>query len=121
MQRADIEIYPDKTNPALIAIHKSNQMRAICLAEAQRARGLYIRTVAYGDDPRYEGQRLHQSTSASTLRGFSENGINTWLGEMAVTSGHVLPHEFGWEDTGRTPEFHEGAHDLNYVLETLGP
>ena len=119
MQREDIVIYPEKTNPALIQIHKSNQMRAICLAEAQRARSLYIGLVARGEDRRATQDRLYQSTSARTLSGFTVDGINTWLGEMAVTSGHVLPHEFGWEDDGVVPEFHEGAHDLNQVLELL--
>ena len=119
MQREDIVIYPEKTNPALIQIHKSNQMRAICLAEAQRARSLYIGLVSRGQDSRFEQDRLYQSTSARTLSGFNRDGINGWLGEMAVTSGHVLPHEFGWEDDGVSPEFHEGAHDLNQVLELL--
>lgn len=111
----DIDFYPPP-NPALTAILNGNQLRAISLAEAQRAKALYVATVARGDDPRYAADRLHDSASAFTEKTFTTYG-SRWSGVLEVDSGHILPHDFGWED--ERDQFVEGAHDLNHVLELL--
>lgn len=117
MRPEDITLY-GPPNPALTAIFNGNQLRAICLAEAQRAKAIYISVVARGDDPRYAADRLHESAAAFTEK--VAVGIGTrWAGVMEVTSGHVLPHTFGWEDDGEDPEEHPGSADFNTVLELL--
>lgn len=107
-------------NPALTAILNSNQMRAISLAAAVRAKALYVDMVARDYDPRFADVWLHlQSTvQARTIKTFTSYGPR-WTGEMSVERArHFLPHEFGWTDP-RTEEYHEGAHDLNQVLEMM--
>lgn len=115
MAALHIEFY-GPPNPALTAILNGNQMRAIALAEAQRAKAIYIAIVARGDDPRYADDRLYQSASAFTEKTFTTYGPR-WSGVMEVDSGHVLPHDFGWED--ERDEFVRGEYDLNHVLELL--
>jgi len=119
MLDSDIELY-GPPNPALIFILNSNALRAICLLEAQRAKGIYQRIVERGTDPRYAGDRLHNSAAAYTEKTVTDMGTR-WQGVMEVTSSHILPHEFGWEaerDASVEAEI-AAANDLNYVLEML--
>jgi hypothetical protein len=105
----------DPPNPALTAILNGNQMRAISLAEAVRAKAIYADIVAKSDQTREE--HLFEAVNTYTMKTFTSYGPR-WTGVMEVVSGHVIPHELGWRDP-RTGQFHDGAHDLNHVLELL--
>lgn len=115
----ELELY-DPLNPALSAILNGNQMRAISLAHAQRAKAIYAVIVAKGpehtrgeDDP-----HLFESVNTYTMKTFTTYGPR-WTGVMEVVNPHIIPHELGWRDP-RTEEYHAGAHDLNHVLEMIG-
>lgn len=112
----ELELY-DPLNPALTAILNGNRMRAISLAEAVRAKGLYQSIVAVGRERGEEHLRDFSTIQTYTTKTFTSYGPR-WSGVMEVVSGHILPHELGWTDP-RTEEFYEGAHDLNMVLEML--
>lgn len=116
--KMEIEFY-DPLNPALTAILNGNQMRAIALAEAVRAKAIYTALVAKGPE-RTNGEldpHLFESVNTYTEKTFTTYGPR-WSGVMEVVNPHFLPHELGWRDP-RTDEYHEGAHDLNMVLEML--
>jgi hypothetical protein len=112
----ELELY-DPLNPALTAILNGNQMRAISLAEAVRAKALYQSIVAVGRERGEEHLKDFATTQTYTIKTFTTYGPR-WTGVMEVVSGHILPHELGWTDP-RTDAFYEGAHDLNQVLEML--
>lgn len=114
--KMEIELY-DPLNPALTAILNGNRMRAISLAEAQRAKAIYMSIVAVGPERGEEHLKDFPTSEAKTIKTFTSYGPR-WTGVMEVVSGHVLPHEFGWTDP-RTDQFYEGAHDMNLVLEML--
>lgn len=111
---AQLELY-DPLNPALTAILNGNQMRAISLAEALRAKALYVDIVAKSAQVREE--HLFESVNTYTIKTFTTYGPR-WSGVMEVVNPHIIPHETGWRDP-RTGEYHRGAHDLNHVLEAL--
>jgi hypothetical protein len=110
-----LDLY-DPLNPALTAILNGNQMRAISLAEAVRAKALYVEIVAKSS--RVREDHLFESVNTYTMKTFTSYGPR-WTGVMEVVSSHIIPHERGWHDP-RTDEYHAGAHDLNHVLEMIG-
>jgi hypothetical protein len=115
--RIEIELY-DPLNPALTAILNGNQMRAISLAHAQRAKAIYVDLVAKSTEARKDPQpHLADSVNTYTIKTFTTYGPR-WTGVMEVINPHIIPHERGWTDP-RTGEYHAGAHDLNHVLEAL--
>lgn len=114
--KMEVEFY-DPLNPALTAILNGNQMRAISLAHAQRAKAVYAAIVAKGPE-RVDEEHLFESVNTYTEKTFTTYGPR-WSGVMEVVNPHVIPHELGWRDP-RTDEYHAGAHDLNHVLEVIG-
>lgn len=113
--RWEIEFYPP-LNPALTAILNGNQMRAISLNEAIRAKALYEAVVAHGPE-RHDEEHLFESVNTYTMKTFTSYGPR-WTGVTEVVNPHIIPHELGWRDP-RTNEYHAGAHNLNMVLEML--
>lgn len=111
---AQFDFY-DPLNPALTAILNGNQMRAISLGHAVRAKDIYAAIVAKSS--RVYDQHLFQVVKATTEKTFTSYGPR-WSGIMEVVSDHIIPHELGWTDP-RTNIHYEGAHDLNAVLEAL--
>lgn len=109
----DIVLY-GPPNPALTAILNGNQLRAYLLALAQRAKAIYIATVDRGEERGEE--HLYESASAFTERAMSSFG-SRWVGVMEVDSGHILPHDFGWED--ERDQAVQGEHDLINVLANM--
>lgn len=113
--RVEVEFY-DPPNPALTAILNGNELRAISLAHAQRAKAVYTAIVAKSTQQREE--HLFESVNTYTEKTFTSYGPR-WSGVMEVVNPHIIPHELGWRDP-RTEQYHAGAHDLNHVLEVIG-
>lgn len=116
MAGLDLELY-GPPNPAVTQILNSSQMRAICQAEAERAKGIYVSIVARGTEDRTDGDpHLYESAHAGTERVTDIYG-SRWAGVMEVDNPHVLPHNLGWttEDDREVP----GEYELNHVLELL--
>lgn len=109
----DIELY-GPPNPALTAILNGNQLRAYLLSLAQVAKSIYVATVARSDQ--VDEQHLYESASAFTEKGMTSFG-SRWVGVMEVDSGHILPHDFGWED--ERDQAVAGEHDLINVLANM--
>jgi len=111
----ELELY-GPPNPALTAILNGNAVKAICLLHAQRAKSLYVGSVARGDDPRPDDTPLHRAAHAFTERIYPPTGAR-WAGVLEVRSDHVLPHNFGWET--ERDEAVAAELELNHVLAML--
>lgn len=101
-------------NPALTAIMNGNDLRAICLAGAQKMKAAYIQIVARGDDRRAGDSPLYASAHAFTEKVYDTGIGSRWAGVMEVRSDHILPHNFGWETERDLAVAAE--NDLNQVL-----
>lgn len=112
-----LDLY-DPLNPALTEILNGSGMRAFVLAGARRMQMLYVAQVRKSADPD-DLDRLALSTQASTVKTFTTYGPR-WSGQLEVSSGHILPWEFGWTDDDAMVMHREvGHHDLNHVLEMI--
>jgi hypothetical protein len=79
---------------------------------------MYIEHVHKGKDPDVR-DKLMLSTEASTVKTYTTFGPR-WSGQVEVTSGHILPWEFGFDPHDEAmimTGYGRPHHDLNWVLE----
>ena len=92
-------------NPAVIALLKSPEIRALMFSKAETAKAIYQGVVTKRTG------RLARSARTSTFLGGPKN--DRWIGRLTAAEDYAASHEFGTDNNMK------GSHDLNQVLNRM--
>lgn len=110
--RHNIPAPPVRDNPAVTALLKSSEMRALMFERGEIAQAIYQEIVAKRTG------RLARSARVETFLGGDRRPNDRWCARLIVTATYAASHEYGTDDGDE--DIRAGAHDLNVVLNQLG-